>query len=158
MKDAMKKVLFVCTGNICRSPTAEGILRKRAEEGGLKIHTDSVGTHGYHAGEAPDQRAIRAAAKRGYALEKIKARRLEAEDFEKFDYLIALDNGHLHLMQKACPSEHKHKLHTMMQFAPQAKYAEVPDPYYGPPTGFELVLDLLEEAVDGLLVELQRKP
>lgn len=151
-------VLFVCTGNICRSPTAEGILRKRVEELGLEVSVDSAGTHGYHVGDAPDQRSIRAAAKRGYDISKLKGRKLSAEDFERFDFVVALDDEHMRLMLRNCPPEFQHKLHGMMKFAAQGGHSEVPDPYYGPADGFELVLDLLEDAVEGLLKELQGKP
>jgi protein-tyrosine phosphatase len=148
-------VLFVCTGNICRSPSAEGILRKRLQEQGLEVVVDSAGTHGYHVGDAPDQRSIRAAAKRGYDISKLKARRISSEDFERFDFVIALDDDHMRLMRQVCPPEQQHKLREMMAFAPTAAHREVPDPYYGPAEGFELVLDLLEEAIEGLLKELK---
>lgn len=148
-------VLFVCTGNICRSPTAEGILRKRVEELGLDVAVDSAGTHGYHVGDAPDPRSVRAAARRGYNIGELRARKLTGEDFERFDFVVALDDEHMRLMRRSCPSELQHKLHEMMRFAPQAGHREVPDPYYGPADGFELVLDLLEDAVEGLLKELQ---
>jgi protein-tyrosine phosphatase len=151
-------VLFVCTGNICRSPTAEGILRKRVEELGLEVVVDSAGTHGYHVGDAPDPRSVRAAAKRGYDISKLKGRKLSAEDFERFDFVVALDDDHMRLMRRSCPPELHHKLHGLMNFAPLAVHREVPDPYYGPADGFELVLDLLEEAVEGLLKELQPRP
>lgn len=153
-----RSVLFICTGNICRSPTAEGILRKRAEELGLEVAVDSAGTHGYHIGDAPDPRSVRAAAKRGYDISKLKGRKLSSEDFERFDFVIALDDEHMRLMRRNCPPDLHHKLHDLMRFAPQAAHREVPDPYYGPAEGFELVLNLLEEAVEGLLRELQSKP
>ena len=148
-------VLFVCTGNICRSPTAEGILRKRIEELGLDVAVDSAGTHGYHVGDAPDPRSVRAAARRGYSIGELRARKLTSEDFERFDFVVALDDEHMRLMRRNCPPELQHKLHDMMRFAPHAGHSEVPDPYYGPADGFELVLDLLEDAVEGLLKELQ---
>lgn len=151
-------VLFICTGNICRSPTAEGILRKRVEELGLDVVVDSAGTHGYHVGDAPDPRSIKAAAKRGYDISRLKARRIAAEDFEHFDFVVALDGEHMRLMRRSCPPELQHKLCEMMVFAPQAQHREVPDPYYGPADGFELVLDLLEEAIEGLLKEIQVRP
>ena len=113
-------VLFVCTGNICRSPTAEGILRRRVEELGLEVVVDSAGTHGYHVGDAPDPRSVRAAAKRGYDISKLKGRKLSAEDFERFDFVVALDNEHMRLMQRSCPPELQHKLYDMMRFAPDA--------------------------------------
>lgn len=149
------RVLFVCTGNICRSPSAEAILRKRAAELGVDIEVDSAGTHGYHVGEAPDPRAVKAAARRGYDISKLRARRVGDIDFERFDVIIALDDEHMDRMRRACPPELRHKLRTMMEFAPGLGYGEVPDPYYGPPQGFDLVLDLLEAAVQGLLRELR---
>lgn len=148
-------VLFVCTGNICRSPTAEGILRKRVQELGLEVVVDSAGTHGYHVGDAPDPRSVRAAARRGYDISRLKGRKLSSDDFERFDFVVALDDEHMRLMRRNCPPELQHKLHGMMTFSPQAGHQEVPDPYYGPADGFELVLDLLEEAIEGLLKELQ---
>jgi protein-tyrosine phosphatase len=151
-------VLFVCTGNICRSPSAEGVLRKRLEELGLEVVVDSAGTHGYHVGDAPDPRSVRAAAKRGYDISKLKARKLSSEDFERFDFVVALDGEHMRLMRQHCPPELHHKLRDLMEFAPQAAHREVPDPYYGPVDGFELVLDLLEEAIEGLLKEFQPRP
>lgn len=157
-EDRKPSVLFVCTGNICRSPTAEGILRKRVEELGLEVVVDSAGTHGYHVGDAPDPRSIRAAAKRGYDISRLKGRKLSNDDFERFDFVVALDDEHMRLMQRACPPVHQHKLRGMMQFAPDAAHREVPDPYYGPADGFELVLDLLEQAVEGLLQEIRQRP
>lgn len=154
----MKRVLFVCTGNICRSPTAEGVLRKRAAEQGVAVQVDSAGTHGYHVGEPPDPRSVRAAAQRGYDISGIRARKLGHGDFADYDYLVALDEGHLEIMRRVCPPEQQHKLFAMMAFAPHLGHTEVPDPYYGPPQGFEQVLDLLEEASEGLLAELLRRP
>lgn len=151
-------VLFVCTGNICRSPSAEGVLRKRLEELGLEVVVDSAGTHGYHVGDAPDPRSVRAAAKRGYDISKLKARKLSSEDFERFDFVVALDGEHMRLMRQHCPPALHHKLRHLMEFAPHAVHREVPDPYYGPVDGFELVLDLLEEAIEGLLKEFQPRP
>lgn len=156
--DGKPSVLFVCSGNICRSPTAEGILRKRVGELGLDVVVDSAGTHGYHVGDAPDPRSVRAAEKRGYSIANLKARKLSTEDFERFDFVVALDDEHMRLMRRNCPPELQHKLYEMMAFAPDAAHREVPDPYYGPADGFELVLDLLEQAVDGLLKEIQAKP
>jgi protein-tyrosine phosphatase len=151
-------VLFVCTGNICRSPTAEGILRKRIGDLGLDVVVDSAGTHGYHVGDAPDPRSVKAAAKRGYDIGKLKARLISSADFERFDFVVALDDEHMRLMRRNCPPELQHKLYEMMKFAPGAAHREVPDPYYGPADGFELVIDLLEEAIEGLVKEIQSKP
>src|SRR6478672_5503423 len=118
-------VLFVCTGNICRSPTAEGILRKRVEELGLEVVVDSAGTHGYHVGDAPDPRSIKAAARRGYDISRLKGRKLSSDDFERFDFVVALDDEHMRLMRRNCPPELQHKLHEMMGFASQAAHREV---------------------------------
>lgn len=147
-------VLFVCTGNICRSPTAEGILRHRAAQLGVELVIDSAGTHGYHIGDAPDPRSIKAAAGRGYDISNLKARRVSSEDYERFDYVVALDEGHYAILQRACPPHLQHKVVRMMQFAPEKGYDEVPDPYYGGHKDFELVLDLLESAISGLLNEI----
>lgn len=154
----MKRVLFVCTGNICRSPTAEGVARHFIRSGGLDgvVEVDSAGTHGYHAGEAPDPRSIKAAARRGYDLASLRARKLELSDFQTFDLLLAMDRGHLALMTKACPEVYRPKLGLFMNFAPVADYDEVPDPYYGGPQGFEMVLDMCEEGAGGLLDKLTR--
>jgi protein-tyrosine phosphatase len=144
------KVLFVCTGNICRSPTAEGVLRRMAETGNLKIEVQSRGTHDYHAGEPPDERAQSHARRRGYDLSSQRARRVSSEDFERFDLIVAMDRGHLRLLQRACPPEHRSKLRL---FVPDS---DVPDPYYGGPDGFEKVLDLIEEGCGNLLDEIKK--
>lgn len=147
------RVLFVCTGNICRSPTAEGVARQVFAQAGLAaaVEFDSAGTHGYHVGEAPDARTRKAAMRRGYDLAPLRARRLELADFERFDLLLAMDRGHLQEMQSMCPPHLRQRLGLFMAFAPQAAADEVPDPYYGGGGGFEHVLDLCEAAVGGLL-------
>lgn len=134
------KILFVCTGNICRSPTAEGVMRVLLEKAGLHAHIelDSAGTHGYHIGKAPDSRTQHAARKRGYDLSTLRARKVTPEDFVYFDHLLAMDAGHLHLLRRACPPEHHGKLSLFLD-------REVPDPYYGDQEDFEKVLDLAEE-------------
>jgi protein-tyrosine phosphatase len=153
----MKRVLFVCTGNICRSPTAEGILRKLVADAGLErsIAVDSAGTHGYHVGEAPDFRATAHARRRGYDLSGLRARRFASKDFEAFDLIIAMDREHHELLARLAPREATHKLRMMLEFARRADREDVPDPYYGGPDGFELVLDLLEDAATGLLASLR---
>ncbi|MDY0012410.1 MAG: low molecular weight protein-tyrosine-phosphatase [Rhodocyclaceae bacterium] len=152
----MKRVLFVCTGNICRSPTAEGVARARLTAAGLahRVTVDSAGTHGYHAGEAPDPRAQKAARQRGFDLSRQRARALEPDDFERFDLVLAMDRGHLEILLARCPPVHQHKVRLFMAYARQHAVDEVPDPYYGGPQGFERVLDLCEDAVGGLLEEL----
>jgi protein-tyrosine phosphatase len=149
-------VLFVCTGNICRSPTAEAVFRKLATEAGRAeaILADSAGTHGYHIGEAPDPRAQAAAAKRGYDLSGLRARRFEHADFERFDLILAMDRDHHSFLSRVARPAAAHKLRLMMAYAGRFSEQEVPDPYYGGPQGFERVLDLLEDAAQGLLESL----
>jgi protein-tyrosine phosphatase len=149
----MTRILFVCTGNICRSPTAEGIFRKLAHDAGWegRIHVDSAGTHGYHVGEPPDHRTCQAATLRGYDLSKLRARRFERGDFHRFDLVLAMDReNHAHLARLVQPSE-GHKLKMMMDYASRFREREVPDPYCGGSRGFELVIDMLEDASRGLL-------
>jgi protein-tyrosine phosphatase len=159
--NTMKKlsVLFVCMGNICRSPTAEGVFRRRVEDAGLvrAVHIESAGTHAYHIGEPPDSRSQEYAAKRGYDLSKQRARKVSASDFAKFDYLLAMDHDNLALMEAACPPQYRHKLGLFMQFAKNCDSEVVPDPYYGGGTGFDLVLNYIEDAADGLIEVLRRE-
>ena len=152
-------VLFVCMGNICRSPTAEGVFARLVEEAGLSelIEIDSAGTHAYHIGEPPDRRAREAAARRGFHLDDQRARRIERADFESFDYIVAMDRGNLEDLQEMCVPGHEHKLRLLLEFAPELPEMEVPDPYYGGARGFERVLDLVEEAARGLLKELRQR-
>jgi len=149
-------VLFVCTGNICRSPTAEAIFRKLAADAGMAVTADSAGTHGYHIGEPPDSRAQKAAAKRGYDLSALRARRIEGADFQRFDLILAMDQDHYAILAPMAGSSAGHKLKLMMSYAQRFKEREVPDPYYGGPQGFERVLDMLEDAARGLLESLRR--
>ena len=150
-------VLFVCMGNICRSPTAEGVFRHHAEQSGIgdRLHIDSAGTHAYHTGEPADRRARAAAERRGISLEGIRARRVVVEDFERFDHILAMDEDNLSRLQAESPDEHRHKLRLFLEFA-AGQEDEVPDPYYGGAAGFERVLDLVEEASRGLLETLSR--
>jgi protein-tyrosine phosphatase len=149
-------VLFVCMGNICRSPTAEGVFRRlvaeRAPE--LAIEIDSAGTHDYHVGEAPDRRAIAAAARRGIDLSSLRARVVEESDFERFDLLIAMDRlNHATLLDRS-PTQYRERVRLFLEFAPAIDEEDVPDPYYGGPVGFERVLDLAVVAAQGLLDEV----
>ncbi len=154
----MTKVLFVCMGNICRSPTAEGVFRKMVRDVGLSdtVKVDSAGTHGYHVGEAPDVRAQLAGRKRGYELADLRARQITADDYRDYDYILAMDWENLSAMQQQCPRQYKHKLHLLMRFASEFDAATVPDPYYGGNEGFNTVLDYVEDACQGLL-EVVRK-
>ncbi|MGH9182981.1 MAG: low molecular weight protein-tyrosine-phosphatase [Acidimicrobiales bacterium] len=151
------KVLFVCMGNLCRSPMAEGVFRQRVAQAGLdgRIAIDSAGTHDYHIGDSPDPRAQRAAGRRGYDLSGLRGRQVSAADFSEFDYVLAMDETNLRALKRLCPSRHAHKLRLFMDFSGGAALREVPDPYYGDEQGFELVLDLAEEASQGLLEHLR---
>ena len=156
----MIRVLFVCMGNICRSPTAEGAFRELLRREGLDraVWVDSAGTHAYHEGEAPDPRAIRAARRRGIELERIRARRVSAEDFEIFDYLLVMDEDNQGAMEALCPDvRYLERVGYFMNFAGESASHVVPDPYYGGPQGFERVLDLVETASIGLLTHLRTK-
>ena len=152
------RVLFICMGNICRSPTAEAVFREvvRREARGFDVHVDSAGTHAYHVGEPPDSRAIVAARRRGIGMESLRARVVNREDFLRFDYLLAMDRQNLEHLQRLAPAGHQARIQLFLDYAPEAGLAEVPDPYYGGETGFEQVLDLVEAASRGLLSTLRR--
>lgn len=149
----MIKVLFVCMGNICRSPTAEGVFRRKLREKNLadKVDVASAGTHGYHVGEAPDQRTQRAAARRGYDLSAIRARKIAPQDLDYFDLILAMDRNSLEALRLVCPPERFDRLGLFMDYSKRFGDNEVPDPYYGLGQGFELVLDMVEDATDGLV-------
>jgi protein-tyrosine phosphatase len=152
------RILFVCMGNICRSPTAEGMFRHiAAQEAEGDWEIDSAGTHDYHIGESPDKRAIAAAKQRGIDLTDLRARKIELDDFERFDLILAMDRENLSTLQQYAPDSAHERIKLVMDFAPDAYTREVPDPYYGGPKGFEEVLDLLEQASHGLLTELVEK-
>ncbi len=152
------KVLFVCLGNICRSPSAEGVFRKYVVDAGLesRFEIDSAGTLDYHAGERADRRSERAAQRRGIDISKHRARQIEPHDFERYDYILAMDKSNLSNLERLCPAAHRHKLALMMSFAP-ALGDEVPDPYYGDGTAFENVLDMLEDACRNFLTHIVEK-
>jgi protein-tyrosine phosphatase len=154
------KVLFVCMGNICRSPTAEGVFRHLLRARNLderKIEVDSAGTHGYHAGEAPDQRTQRAAAVRGYRLSDMRARKVAAQDLEYFDLILAMDHNNLSVLRRLCPPDKHDRLGLFMSYSKNFDDDEVPDPYYGLGHGFDLVLDMIEDAASGLLESLEQR-
>ena len=150
--------MFVCMGNICRSPTAEGVFRKYVEDADMAgvIHTDSAGTHAYHSGEPSDHRARAAAANRGFSLEGISARQVTTDDYERFDYILAMDEDNLAVLRDRAPDAHRGKVRLFLEYAESHRETEVPDPYYGGTAGFEQVLDLVEEASRGLLSRLRK--
>ena len=151
----MVKVLFVCMGNICRSPTAEGVFRYKVAQANLQDHIsiDSAGTHAYHVGNPPDARAQDAALKRNIDLSSQHARRVNADDFSSFDYVIAMDDSNKRDLLTICPAGFEDRVHLFLDFA-EGNETEVPDPYYGQGRGFEIVLNLVEEAADGLLARI----
>jgi len=152
------RILFVCLGNICRSPTAEVVVRVMAarEAPELELEVDSAGTAGYHVGEAPDPRTRAAAARRGYDLSTLRARIVEPVDFERFDLILAMDRENLSVLRRRAPPVAQERLRLFLEFAPRADVEDVPDPYYGGPNGFEEVLDLVEDAARGLLGDLRQ--
>jgi protein-tyrosine phosphatase len=153
------RVLFCCMGNICRSPTAEAVFRKHAEKAGLleRLHIDSAGTHDYHVGDAPDARSQQAARRRGYDMSKLRGRQVEAEDFFRFDYVLAMDNQNLVMLERLRPGDAQSHLELFLEFAELHKEWEVPDPYYGGADGFERVLDMVEDASKGLLQHIRQQ-
>jgi protein-tyrosine phosphatase len=153
------RILFVCLGNICRSPTAEAVLRELAarEAPELMLEVDSAGTAAYHVGQPPDPRTRAAAARRGYDLSALRARTIESADFERFDLILAMDRENLQNLRRRAPSDTHERLRLFLEFLPAAAPEDVPDPYYGGPNGFEEVLDLVEAATRGLLADLRRR-
>jgi protein-tyrosine phosphatase len=151
------RVLFVCMGNICRSPTVEGVFKAIVgkEFPGRLIHIDSAGTHAYHVGQPPDPRAQRAALRRGIDLSPLRARRIAEVDFSNFDLVLAMDRLNVAVMHEVCPPELRARIRLLMEFAPAIDREDVPDPYYGGSNGFEYVLDLAEEAAAGLVAHLR---
>ena len=160
MQDPHIKVLMVCLGNICRSPTAHGVFASLITRSGLQrvIHVDSAGTGDWHIGEKPDARAREAASHRGYDLENLRARQIELCDYENFDYILAMDEQNLANMKSQCPEQYQQKLQLLLDYLPSSSSATVsavPDPYYSGPDGFQLVLDLVESAAEKLLEHIR---
>lgn len=155
----MTKVLFVCMGNICRSPTAEGVFRHFLRRNQLdgRVEVDSAGTHGYHVGEAPDPRTQRAAAARGYDLSSIRARKVAPADIEYFDLVLAMDRSNLDALKAMAAPEFSDRIRLFMDYARNFDDCEVPDPYYGLGHGFDLVIDMVEDASQGLIDELHSR-
>lgn len=153
------RVLLICMGNICRSPTAEGVLRQfiKVNNLGDVVEVDSAGTHGYHVGEAPDSRTQRAAAMRGYNLSQLRARKVARQDLDYFDLILAMDKSNLDNLQRIATPEQQEKLGLFMDYAKNFDDVEVPDPYYGLGHGFDLVLDMVEDASKGLIQDISHK-
>lgn len=152
-------VLFVCMGNICRSPTAHGVFRHLVEQEGLSdyIYIDSAGTHAYHVEEPPDPRALSTASNRGINMSDLRARRAIEKDFEYFEYVIAMDNDNFSNLEKISPVDRVDRLMLFLEFAPGVDEDEVPDPYYGGVKGFEHVFDMIEAASQGLLDDIKQR-
>lgn len=149
-------VLFVCLGNLCRSPTAHAIFQQKIVRSNLRIHIDSAGTSGFHVGSLPDKRTCEAGESRGYSFAKQRSRPVADEDFVRFDLILAMDkSNHAELLER-CPEQYQHKVHLFLDYAGHAE-KEVPDPYYGGRRGFDLVLDLVEQGCDGLLQKLRSR-
>ena len=151
----VKSVLFVCMGNICRSPTAEAVFRQKAKSQHMSLEIDSAGTTGSHVKEKPDHRSQKAGVNRGYDFKGIRARKVTTEDFDKFDLVLAMDEYNVKDLMRVAPEDKQHKIKLFLEFAKNYDDMEVPDPYYGGARGFEYVLDLVEDASEGLLGQLK---
>jgi protein-tyrosine phosphatase len=150
------RVLFVCLGNICRSPTAEGVFRQRAADQGLRdVLADSAGTSGWHIGKRPDPRTLRAAERRGYDLSLLRGRQVKVDDFTAFDLILAMDQQNLADLRKIAPRHHSASLGLLLDYADDLSLRDVPDPYYGGEQGFDQVLHMIERACDGLIARLR---
>ncbi|WP_462172248.1 low molecular weight protein-tyrosine-phosphatase [Pseudoalteromonas xiamenensis] len=155
-KTQIQKILVVCMGNICRSPTMEAVLKYKAERAGLELHVDSAGTISYHQGNPPDSRSKSHGELRGYSFSGMQARQVTLSDFSHFDLILCADKSNLADLKSRCPEIEWHKVGLFLQFGDMG-YSEVPDPYYGGEKGFELVLDLVENAAEGLINQLKLK-
>ena len=155
--DLKHKILFVCMGNICRSPSAEGVFRNMVKEHNLSqfFYIDSCGTHGYHTGQSPGSRSQHAAMRRGIDISQQTARTIEQNDFNRFDYILVMDNHNRSFLQSMADEVYLNKIHLFLEYAENCKLIEVPDPYFGGEEGFEIVLDLLQQASIGLIKHLQ---
>jgi protein-tyrosine phosphatase len=153
------RILFVCMGNVCRSPTAEAVFRQQAQSAGLdrKVLCHSVGTHGFNVGMLADGRACAAAMRRGYDMARLRGRQLRDEDFSNFDLILAMDQQNLAILRERCPPQFAERLHLLLEFGSRRDVLEVPDPYYGNAKGFELVLDMIEDACAGLLAHVRNR-
>lgn len=151
-------VLMVCTGNICRSPTAHGLLQHSLRQAGLHevVHVDSAGTHGYHVGEPPDPRSIDTARRNGVDIARQRARKVAPEDFDRFDLILAMDQGHLEILQRLCPPERRQRLKLYLDYVPRFG-RDVPDPYYGGPTGFDTVWRICTAVTAELMREISER-
>ena len=152
----VNSVLFICMGNVCRSPSAEAVFRHKAKVQGLSLNIDSAGTVGAHAREKPDHRAQKMGIERGYSFDGIKARKVTVQDFEDFDLILAMDNANLEYLLQIAPEYQQSKAMLFLDFAKNHQESEVPDPYYGGANGFRFVLDLVEDASDGLLARIKK--
>jgi protein-tyrosine phosphatase len=150
------RILFVCLGNICRSPTAEGVLRAIADRDSVALSVDSAGTADYHIGAPPDPRTVAAAARRGYDLSALRARQVVAQDFAAFDFVLAMDRANLRALERLAPVGHRARIGLFLDYAPEQAEREVPDPYYGSTRDFDYVVDLAEAGARGLLAALSR--
>ena len=156
MTEQKHRILFVCMGNICRSPTAEGLLISKvsAENVSHKFEIDSCGTHDYHLGHSPDSRTQEAAALRGINLSDLRSRKIKLSDFEYYDLILVMDKLNENFLMNLCPKEYQYKIKLMLSYLPDYPIDEVPDPYYGGEDGFDQVLDILEEAIEALYEDI----